>query len=75
MGVSLGGFVAEQLCVTHPRTVKAAVLLASAGPTTEYMRVRITAERELFQACHEVPKSYDLWDSLLVGPAGRHLAG
>ncbi|MGH3445995.1 MAG: alpha/beta fold hydrolase [Nocardioidaceae bacterium] len=63
VGVSLGGFIAEELSHTRPELIDAAVLIASAGPTTAFTRARMEAERELFAAC-DIPESYDFIDAL-----------
>lgn len=63
VGLSLGGFIAEALMHKRPDLVSSAILVASAGRTTAYARVRFEAERELFRAC-EVPYSYDMARSL-----------
>jgi len=63
VGVSLGGFVAEELSRTRPELVRACVLIASAGGPTAYVRAKFTAERELF-AAGWVPHSHDVVDML-----------
>lgn len=63
VGLSLGGFIAEELARRRPELVRSAVLVASAGRTTAYTRARFLAERELFGAC-TVPHSYDVARSL-----------
>jgi len=63
VGVSLGGFVAEELSRTRPELVRGCVLIASAGAPTAYVRAKFAAERELFRAC-PVPHSHDVVDML-----------
>jgi pimeloyl-ACP methyl ester carboxylesterase len=65
VGMSLGGFITEELCRTRPELVRAAVLIASACRTTAFVRAAMRAERELF-AARPVPRSYDLATSLLM---------
>src|SRR5438128_1036652 len=47
VGMSLGGFVAETLAWARPDLVRAFVLVASAGWTTAFGRVKAGAERDL----------------------------
>lgn len=63
VGASLGGFIAEELTRSRPDLVRAAVLIASAGRPTAYVRAKFQAERELF-AVAEVPASHDMVDTL-----------
>ena len=50
MGMSLGGLVSEELAATRPEHVAAAVLIASAGPATVYVRTWASAIGELLEA-------------------------
>ena len=63
VGLSLGGFVAEELARSRPDLVRCVVLIASAGSPTAYVRIKFSAERELFAAA-EVPPSHDLVHTL-----------
>lgn len=63
IGVSLGGFVAEELARSRPDLVRTCVLMASAGTPTAYARAKSEVARELFATC-EVPDSYDAVDTL-----------
>jgi len=63
VGLSLGGFIAEELARRRPDLVRAVILVASAGRTTAFVRTRFQAERDLFAAC-DVPYSYDVARSL-----------
>jgi pimeloyl-ACP methyl ester carboxylesterase len=63
VGVSLGGFIAQQLaCVRHD-LVRAAVLMGSAGRTTSFLRAKTWAEREFLTRLKEAA-SYELLDTL-----------
>ena len=64
VGVSLGGFVAEELCRARPDLVRAAALISCAGRPTAFVRAKFAAERELF-AAGAVPYSHDLVDTLV----------
>lgn len=66
VGLSLGGFVAEDLCHRRPDLVRSAVLIASAGRTTAYMRAKMRAEEELFTGAAPVAPAYDRIDALTV---------
>lgn len=59
VGLSLGGFIAEELVRQRPELVRSVILVASAGRATAYVRARFRAERELFSTC-TVPYSYDV---------------
>jgi thioesterase CepJ len=63
IGLSQGGFVAEQLCATRPDLVQAAVLFASAGATTAYQRAWFEAMRALF-AADAVPREFFIAENL-----------
>ncbi|MFB9630781.1 alpha/beta fold hydrolase [Nonomuraea helvata] len=65
VGLSLGGFVAEEICWRRPDLVRSVVLVASGGRTTAYMRAKMQAEERLF-AAGPVPVDYDLVDALSV---------
>jgi pimeloyl-ACP methyl ester carboxylesterase len=66
VGLSLGGFVAEDVCWQRPDLVESVVMIASAGPTTAFMRAKMRAEDELFAGDHPVPHAYDLIDTLTI---------
>lgn len=66
VGVSLGGFVAEEVCWRRPDLVRAAALVASTGRTTAFMREKMKAEAELFDGPRPVPAAYDRIDALTV---------
>lgn len=63
LGVSLGGFVAEEVARSRPDLVRDCVLIASAGRATAYVRAKFDAARELF-AAGRVPDSHDVVDTL-----------
>lgn len=63
LGVSLGGFIAEELARTRPELVSSAILISSAGPATAFARARMEAEREMFHSA-DVPEGYDFIDAL-----------
>ncbi len=65
LGVSLGGFIAEELAITRPELVRAAVLWASAGRATAFAKVKAQAERELFERV-DPPTSYELAEALMI---------
>ncbi|MFD1542790.1 alpha/beta fold hydrolase [Nonomuraea guangzhouensis] len=48
VGLSLGGFVAEEISHQRPDLVRSVALIAGAGRTTAYLRAKMLAERELF---------------------------
>lgn len=66
VGLSLGGFVAEDVCHLRPDIVRSVALIASAGPTTAYMRAKLLAEAKLFGAAEPVSTAYDRIDALTV---------
>lgn len=63
VGVSLGGFIAQELARLHPHLVRAAVLLASAGRATSFVRAKVWAERAFLTALRDA-SSYELADTL-----------
>lgn len=65
VGMSLGGFVTEVLARIRPDLVRAAVLVASAGPLTAYTRLMIEAERDV-AAIASVPRSFALLEDIRV---------
>lgn len=73
VGLSLGGFVAEEVACRRPDLVCASVLVASAGRTTAYVRAKVTAEEELFSSGLLVPESYDTVETLSVTLPARVL--
>ncbi|WP_336203732.1 alpha/beta fold hydrolase [Nonomuraea sp. LPB2021202275-12-8] len=64
LGLSQGGFVAEQLALTRPDLVRAAVLLGCAGATTAYQRAWFTAMRALL-AAGPVPEEFYVAENLM----------
>lgn len=66
IGLSLGGFVAENLVWRRPDLVRAAVLVACAGRPTAFVRARIQAEQDLLQVCQPLPASFDQVSVLTV---------
>lgn len=64
-GLSLGGFVAEELCCTRPDLIRAAVLWGSAGRTTAYFRRQSEADLEVARAGGLSPV-YALAEELLI---------
>jgi pimeloyl-ACP methyl ester carboxylesterase len=63
VGVSLGGFIAHELARLHPRLVRAAVLMASAGRATSFVRAKAWAERSFLSVLRDA-SSYELADTL-----------
>lgn len=59
VGLSLGGFVAEDLLCRRPDLVATAVLVASAGRTTSFTRARVRAEQDLLARGVPLPVSFD----------------
>lgn len=59
VGVSMGSFIAQELMVSRPELVSAAVLMATRGRadrTREFFR---SAQRELFESGIELPAAYE----------------
>ena len=65
VGVSLGGFIAHELARVHPHLVRAAVLVASAGRATSFVRAKLWAERSFLTMLRDA-SSYELADTLTV---------
>jgi pimeloyl-ACP methyl ester carboxylesterase len=65
VGLSLGGFVTEVLARSRPDLVRAAVLVASAGPLTAYTRLMVEAERDIADA-GSFPSSFALLEDIRV---------
>jgi len=65
LGVSLGGFIVEELCRARPELVKCAILISCAGPTTAFVKAKLNAERQM-QEMGGIPTPYDLIDALSV---------
>lgn len=63
VGLSLGGFITEVLARTRPDLVRAAVLAASAGPTTALSRLMVRAQRDV-AATGVLPASVTILDSV-----------
>ncbi len=63
VGLSLGGFVTEVLARTRPDLVRAAVLIASAGPPTAMTRLMLRAQRDV-AAAGPVPVSSTTYDDV-----------
>lgn len=68
VGMSLGGFVTEVLARTRPDLVRAAVLVASAGPLTAFTRLMVEAERDVAVA-GSLPASFALLEDIRVALA------
>lgn len=66
VGLSLGGFVAEEVCRSRPDLVMSVVLIASTGPTTAFIRAKLAAEADLFGDGRPVPASYARMEGLSV---------
>lgn len=66
VGLSMGGFIVEELCLQRPDLVEAAVLVASAGRTTAYMEAKLQAEEVMLAAGGQVLQSYERLDALTV---------
>lgn len=66
VGLSMGGFVAEDLSYRRPDLVRSVVLIGCAGRTTAYMRAKMRAEAELFDGAEPVSAAYDRIDALTV---------
>jgi thioesterase CepJ len=65
VGLSLGGFIAEEICCTRPELVRAAVLWGSAGRPTAFFRRRNEADLEVAHGGGLSP-SYALAAELLI---------
>jgi len=63
--MSLGGFVTEVLARTRPDLVRAAVLVASAGPLTAFTRLMVQAEHDI-AAAGSFPSSFALLEDIRV---------
>lgn len=66
IGLSLGGFVAEDLVRRRPDLISAAVLVASAGRTTAFTRARLRAELDLLDRCGGLPTSFDQFAAVTI---------
>lgn len=66
IGLSLGGFVAEEVCFLRPDLVRSVALIACAGRATAFMRAKMRAEEELFDGPHPVSTAYDRIDALSI---------
>ena len=56
MGISMGGFVAQSLCLSAPKRVRALLLLCSSGAGSGYVPLPELDERELAQWYNEDPE-------------------
>jgi pimeloyl-ACP methyl ester carboxylesterase len=65
VGVSLGGFIAHEVARTRPDLVRAAVLIASAGRATSFVRAKLFAERRLLTTLQDA-SSYEMADTLAL---------
>ena len=65
VGLSLGGFVAEELCCARPDLVRSAVLWGSAGRPTAFFRRWTEADRDV-AAAGALSPSYALAEELLI---------
>lgn len=65
VGLSLGGFIAEELCCTRPDLVRAAVLWGSAGHTTAFFRRKTEVDRDVVSSGQLSP-AYALVEELLI---------
>jgi pimeloyl-ACP methyl ester carboxylesterase len=65
IGYSLGGYIAQELAVTHAELVGRLVLLAGAGPAPAYAVARCRAAVDLARALDPLPPSFDVADLLL----------
>ncbi|WP_031108183.1 alpha/beta fold hydrolase [Streptomyces sp. NRRL S-146] len=66
VGYSLGSFTAELLARTRPELVRAAVLLAGAGPLTGVLDAVLQAETELIAATGHLPSAFMKLQTLLA---------
>ena len=73
VGLSLGGFVAEDLLWRRPDLVATAALIASAGRTTAFTRARIRAEHDLLTRCGPLPASFDQASVLTIAVPAKVL--
>lgn len=64
VGVSLGGLVVEELCAARPHLVRSAVMLASAGPTTAYVRAWVEAIQDMFTFGGAIPERFFIAENL-----------
>lgn len=67
VGLTQGGFIAEQLAVARPDLLRSMTLIASAGPTTAYHRIRLRAWQDLLEAGHRLPDELFIADRLVHG--------
>jgi pimeloyl-ACP methyl ester carboxylesterase len=58
VGYSLGGFIAELLARTRSDLIRAATLLASAGPLSPILRVTLDAAASLIQTLGDLPEPF-----------------
>lgn len=66
VGLSMGGFIAEQVCNARPDLIRTGTFIASAGRTTAYMRAKLEAEAGLVATTGGIPPSYTEIDALTV---------
>jgi pimeloyl-ACP methyl ester carboxylesterase len=67
VGYSLGSFAAEVLARTRPDLVRAAVLLAGAGPTSPLLSATLAMERELIAVTGRIPGAAAAFQTLFTG--------
>ncbi len=67
VGYSLGGFVAEVVARQHADRIRAAVLLASAGPISPVLRTMLETARRLVAEFGGIPEAFSQWSDLMTG--------
>jgi pimeloyl-ACP methyl ester carboxylesterase len=67
VGVSMGAFIAQELMVSRPELVRAAVLMATRGRLDEARQSFQNAEAELYASGIQLPASYEAKIRLLEG--------
>jgi pimeloyl-ACP methyl ester carboxylesterase len=65
VGYSLGGFIAEELCIQRPELVRDVVLMASAGRATAFVRLYVQAEVDLAREMDPQLPTHVARDSLM----------
>jgi len=73
IGLSLGGFVAEDLLWRRPDLVATAVPIASAGRLTSFTRARVRAEQDLLTRFGSLPASFDQVSVLTIAVPAKVL--
>ena len=64
VGYSLGGFTVEHLAYAYPDLVEAAVLIASAGPSTPVLRAAVETETALIAELGYLPAAFSRFETL-----------